>query len=418
MRATLLVDPISRINCVIDIAELKRFNINIASELKELLNTDCAGHPVILLDGFVQTGSGVSELILFKRMMGLKYIFISKNEVLLRQMQQYAKTFCFDADNIGCSLILAAINDDEEACKVFASEPSNKYKTLAGMILDNSGLVDQTLKDMASYLLNLIKDNERLHFQLSDWKSKYELAHKMNESKANQQKYLNGLLDTMLRQTINVNDALSKYSFLCEKDVYKKVSLTDFKSRPHIIYLKEYGDFLHLNTFVYTLSEVLKRQYDIPVKVLWVLDKNNPLRLKFVPNYYAIFASGVYSKVLVNVSDYMCTTSGYDGIIQTICENRSDTEYLIIVDSKLVDDTIVAVSDILRYDLCRSAAKIGAFGLLNDRTIVNGEEERELSWNHLYDYENLSPEDRFLYLSNRPVITSIIATAQRKFSLE
>lgn len=420
MVAILLVDQVSRLNSTIEIAELKRFNISIISDLKELLTMggsekiDC---PVVVLDGFIQSETGISELVLFQRMIGVEYVFISSNEVLLRQMERYAKTFALNTEQINYNLILAAVNDDVEAYKPFMAEPNDRFTQLARMIIDNQGIMDPVQKEMASYLLNLTEDNKRLHQALIELQEIYDKVHGMNENKAGQVRYLSDLVDVMLSQTVAVNEALSKYSFICQKDVYKKVSLSEFKHRPHIIYFKEYRDFLHLDTFIHTLAESFKKQHDIPVKVLWILDKNDPLKLKFIPKYYTIYADGVYSKPAIHISDYMCTTSGYDGIIQAICENQSGAEYLIIVDSKLVDDTVVPISETLRYDLCRSASKIRAYGLLDSRTIVNNEEDRDLSWNHLYDYHDLTPEDRFLYFSNRPVIRTIIRSAQREFAL-
>ncbi|GHU54610.1 hypothetical protein AGMMS49975_15250 [Clostridia bacterium] len=417
MLAVLLVDPQSRVNSVIDIAELKKFDVHIVSDLKEIVDMEYDGEPIVMLDGFVQSENGVSELVLYRELLGFRYIFMSSNDTLLKQMEKHAKVFAFDTSHIGFSIILAAVNDDKEAGSFYLVQPEERYIKLAHMVADNLGSFDVTVRGIASALLNVLADNKRLFREKTELKEELDSLHALNQNKDVQLKYMSELTGDMLRQTVRVNDALENYSFLCQKDTFKKIALDEFRNHPNIIYFKEFGDFLHLESFVRTLAEVFKTQYDCPVKVLWLLDKKNSLRQKYIPEYYTVFADGVFRKPHIQVSDYMCVTGGYDGVLSTICENQTGVEYLIVIDSKLVNDTVIPVADVLRFDLCRSKRKIKSFGLLDSRTIVNNEEDRELSWNHFYEYEQLTEEDRYLYLANRPVIQHIVGMAQEEFSL-
>ena len=415
MQAILLVDSESRRISTIEIAELKRFDIYIISDLKELLSIKYHEEPVIILESFLKSEYGISEIILYKELIGLNYIFITNNDVLFKEISRYGKVFSFDISKINYSMIISAINDDNEAAIPFTVEPENKFVKLAKIVLENPGITDDTIKGMSEAILKISEYNSSLYSRVNELENYIKVLESLNQNKASQLSYLSSLVDTMLQQTIKVNDALSQYSFLCQKEVYCKVAMDSFEHHPKIIYFKEYGDFLHLNTFIFTLAETLKRQYYIPVKVLWVMDKNNPLRQKYIPDYYTIFSDGVFQKTLVHVSDYMCTTGGYAEILHSICENQSGIEYLIVLDTKLVDDTILRVIDVLRFDLCRNSSKIKEYGLLDSRTIVNNVQNRELSWNHYYEYASLNEKDRFLFLANRPVINRIIQLALSEF---
>lgn len=415
MQAILLVDSESRRISTIEIAELKRFDIYIISDLKELLSIKYHEEPVIVLESFLKSEYGISEIILYKELIGLNYIFITNNDVLFKEISRYGKVFSFDISKINYSMIISAINDDNEAAIPFTVRPENKFVKIAKIVLENPGITDDTIKGMSEAILKISEYNEELYSRVNELENYIKVLESLNQNKASQLSYLSSLVDTMLQQTIKVNDALSQYSFLCQKEVYCKVAMDSFEHHPKIIYFKEYGDFLHLNTFIFTLAETLKRQYDFPVKVLWVMDKNNPLRQKYIPKYYTIFSDGIFQKTLVHISDYMCTTGGYAEILHSICENQSGVEYLIVLDTKLVDDTILRVIDVLRFDLCRNSSKIKEYGLLDSRTIVNNVQNRELSWNHYYEYASLNEKDRFLFLANRPVINRIIQLALSEF---
>lgn len=415
MQAILLVDNESKRVSTIEIAELKRFDIYIISDLKEMLSLKYHSEPVIILESFLQSEYGISEIILYKELVNLNYIFITNNTVLLNEISRYGKTFSFDVSKINYSMIIAAINDDAEAASPFIVKSENKFIKLAKIILENPGITDDTAKRMSEAILKISEYNNFLYSKVNALEEYIKVLEGLNQNKASQLSYLSSLVDNVLQQTVKVNDALSQYSFLCQKDIYCKVTMDSLEHHPKIIYFKEYSDFLHLDTFIFTLAETLKRQYDFPVKVLWVMDKNNPLRQKYIPSYYTIFSNGVFQKTSVHISDYMCTTGGYAEIIHSICENQSGIEYLIVLDTKLVDDTILRVVDVLRFDLCRSVSKIKEYGLLDSRTIVNNVEDRELSWNHYQDYAALNDNDKFLFLANRPVINKVIQLALSEF---
>ena len=152
MQAILLVDSDSRRVSTIEIAELKRFDIYIISDLKELLSIEYHNEPVIILESFLQSEYGISEIILYKELIKLNYIFITNNTILFKEISRYGKVFSFDISRITYSMIVAAINDDTEASIPFTVDLDNKFTKLAKIVLENPGITDNRSEEHTSEL--------------------------------------------------------------------------------------------------------------------------------------------------------------------------------------------------------------------------------------------------------------------------
>lgn len=415
MQAVLLVDNFSRMNSNINILELKRHDITIISDLKELLYLDVKDIPIIILDGYVHKELGMSELILYKDLLELEYIFISDNNILLESMRVHAKVYALSTDVITYNMLTAAINQDVLALAQLSTEPKPKFEKIAKMVLTNPNVADPNLKDMAFTLLSLLDVNQK-----SQNLQEYNLA-KIQELETQLRvkdiklKHLTEYVDRLLAQTIEVNNTLKEYSFLCDKDVLTKVNLDEFKDKPNVIYFKEHGDFLHIGSFIRTMYDVLKKQYEAPTKVLWILDKNNPNRLDYVPDFFTVFAGGVYSKASIHTSDFLCTTSGYVDIIRHLCNNTSSVTNLIIIDSKQTKDCVLYDADYIKFDLCRTSTRVARLNLFEGRTLVNEGTDKKLSWDYYPNYQLLDKQDLMLFLANRPVIQHICEQIQLNY---
>jgi hypothetical protein len=418
LSAILFIDNYSRINSQVDIAELKRFGADIVSDFKDVLDLEYDKKPIVLLEGFMRGQHALSDLVLHKKLLGLSYIFVGTDDVIIKQVERYAKVFVMDTKVVNYTLVSSVVNDDPEAKALFEISADDKIAKIA-MVIAETNTYDTSVKEVAQAYLRTSEEYKALWIESESLVGQLEAARSLNDNKDEQIAVLSSNLDEILKQTVKVNESIRQYSFLCAKDVFHKVDLKPFKSKPNIIYFKEYTDFLFLNSFIYTLAESLKVQYSFPTKVLWLLDSKMPIRLRSVPEYYKLFETGLFDKPSIYDSDYLCSANGYELVIQTICENQTGLSFLIIVDSKLADDTVLNMSDVLRYDLCRDFSKIKKFGLSELRTIVNGlgDGDRVLSWDYLPEYADLSDDDRFLYFSGRPVIEEIVRIARSEFGL-
>ena len=415
--AILLVDAYSRLNCKIEIQELRRFGVDLISDLKDVLNLDYEAKVVVILEGFLQNPHAISDLVLHQQLLGLRYIFLGSDELNVKQLEPYAKIFTVNTDTINYTLMAAVVHDDPEAQDLFKIESATNMINLAKIVAETNTFSPE-IREMASTFVRTSEEYLLLSEKYRSVAGRLEAAESLNINKDEQLVLLSEQLDNVFRQTIKVNQSLKDYSFLCSPDVYTKVDLKSYRTRPNILYFKEFGEFLCLKSFIFILAEALKTQFSLPVKVLWVLDNKVPLRLRGLPEYYTVFADGVFTRPDIQASDYMVTTSGYESILQVICENQVGLEILIVVDSKLANDTILDMRDVLRYDLCRDHRKIKLYGLNDARTICNGVgDERDLSWDYLYEYDDLDESDRFLYFAGRPVIESLVKTMRHEFGL-
>lgn len=407
MQAILLVDAISRSELDLSINELKRSDITVISDLKELLRLDVDDVPVIILEGYMHVGENTNDLLLYKEMLDLSYIFISDNSTLVEYMKQYAKVYISALKKITYNTLIAAVNDDVSAFRQMDNVCESKYETIAKMVLTDPTLADAKLKDMAFTLLSTLSMNKSLLKQLETCESdkiKLEDTVRVKDEKLGQMsKYLGGIL----KQTLDVNDKLKEYSFICDTDVLTKVNLEEFKDKPNIIYFKEHLEFLHIGSFIKTLQESFVKQYSMPTKILWILDKNNPTRIGYVPKYFKTFIGNTFNKMDLHTNDFICTTSGYVDIIRNLCINTANAYNLIIIDSKQTRDCVLYDQDFIKFDLCRTIEKLDHLNLVSSRTIVNEGVDKDLSWDFYSNYCNLETTDRSLFLMNRPVIHNI-----------
>ena len=186
----------------------------LAYGLKELLSIEYHNEPVIILESFLQSEYGISEIILYKELIKLNYIFITNNTILFKEISRYGKVFSFDISRITYSMIVAAINDDTEASIPFTVDLDNKFTKLAKIVLENPGITDNTVKGMSEAILKISEFNEALYSRVNELEEYIKILESLNQNKASQLSYLSSLVDTMLQQTIKVNDALSQYSLL------------------------------------------------------------------------------------------------------------------------------------------------------------------------------------------------------------
>ena len=418
LNAILLIDNFTRLSSDINISELTTFGVDIVSDLKELLTKDYKNKPTVILEGFLRNPHGLYDLVLHQELLQIKFLFIGSDEIILKQVGRYAKTFALDTSIVNYNLVSAVINDDSEAQSVFKIDPFDRVAGLARAISDMNTVTPE-MREVAQAYLRTADQYNLLSTDYNSLLDKVSMLEELTIIKDEQLKTLSDRMDSAFAQTVKINQSLRDYSFILSPNVYEKVDVRTFKNKPSILYFKEYGEFLHLKSFIFTLAESFKTQYSLPTKVLWIMDRATPLRVRFLPPYYKIFSTGVFTKPDVHISDYMCSTNGYAALLRVLCENQAGISILIIIDSKFVDDTVIDISDTLRYDLCRDHKKIGPLGLNPDRTIVNGLSEfLDLSWDYLPEYENLNPDDRFLYFAGRPVIETVIKTTLLEFGLQ
>ncbi len=370
----------------------------ISEKLLEITNN------VIILDGFLQRPSCISELKLYQKLWNLNYFFLGSKR-FFGLVSKLGSCYECDIAALDYPLIIAALYKDSS--KEISDSP-DYFSRLeqAKLILDNRDDYPQEVIEVASAYITSDGLYEELEAERTVISQRMESLEAENlKLRHHRKKILSGFRE-IVDETVQLNKTLTRYSEIFTKDVYDKIHLSEYVSRPAVIYFKEYEDFLNINEFIEAVVSTLKLQERKSVKVVRLFDSSTSRKIITVPDYYEKL-SNHYLMGDVLAADFVCKVGEYKKILDKILLNEVGLDVLIIVDSKNYDDLVVTGS-FLGMGLCRELEHADLFGLNRNNTIVNeGEPEDELYWGY-YDTGKMDNKEKMIYLSSRPVIRTIL----------
>lgn len=380
------------------IADLTTFGISIINNIRELnkFNYDLSRRVVILGD---VTADEISDYTLFKKVLNLDLYYINTSDVQLELMRDISKVFNMSFNNINTNFLVSIFYNDKQLMKTFNYEFNDEELLEEKLTAMNSSNVDLLLNRYKSlkYKMNTIIDSKKLlEEQTEKIGSNLLSTYKNNES-------LTRELSRLISQYSDHYNSLKDYKILFTEDVYDTVNLTEFKKTPKIIYIKEYTELVHLNSFLTVLMNIIKLQKRSSVKLLRLYDSSDINRIKLLEESHLV-VNGYFNDSKVINSDLILSYGGYRRLIETIIQTPLD--YLIILDCKKFDNVVV-LGDVLRLNTCRNPKDLDTFKLSNYNTITNNS-NRTLSWNTYENYNKFKQDiDRFNYLSGRPIFKKI-----------
>lgn len=412
VKAIILLDNMSKRVIKTNVSDFSLHNILFVNNLGEITDEMLMQtKTVIILEGFLRTSTGLSDLRLFKALEGLHYIFIGQEEKLITIVKSEASIFRANISTLSYEVVEAALYGDttlEEPNITFESSCTE----FARLICKNESDFDRRFVELANeYLASASAINHLAALLGEEQKAKSRLELNNAKYKKENEKLTSSYVD-VLHKTYKLNQSLKDYEHILTRDIYSKLKLHNYPNRPQIIYLKEYEELIHLYSLINTLFEVFRIQGKKSVKVLQLLDSTNANRIKTVPAYYSVIENGYLLKDVV-VNDFLCKIGDYNVILDALLTNRSNLDVLIIVDCKNYNDTVIGGS-FLQFNLCRNANHLTTFGLIPENTIVNNHDNSMyLSWDHIDDYADFADNDqRFLFLSSQPIIQKILELSQ------
>lgn len=407
--AILLLDNTSKKYIKSNVTELGLMGIQIINNFNEITDEmlqKCKD--VIILEGYLLNTNSYSDIRLFKALLGINIIFMGVNNTLLSTVKEYGVIYHSNPVTLSFESIQGAIYQDS-ALEESVEEPkiSSDSKSVALKIIEDEDTFDTKVQSLAKDYLNLNSEYSQLTQKLSDYKAECKDLQNLNAKLSNENRVLiNGFADVM-KSSVTLNKSLKEYERIMSQDIYSKSSLNNYSNKPVIIYFKEIEEILHENSFIETLFEVLRLQGRQSVKVLRLYDGSNCRRVKSLPSYYQIIRNN-YLVSDITTNDFIVKVGDYSDILDILLTNKIGLDILIIVDCKSYDDVVISGSPIY-FNLCRNRANLEYYDISRDNTIVSGyEDDNYLVWEHYDNYIQLSSkEERFLFLSSRPVIQSI-----------
>lgn len=407
--AILLLDPVSRKYIKTNITELGLMGIIIVNNFNEITDEMLKStNNVIILESYLQNVNSYSDIRLFKGLLDIKLTFMGVDDVLLDTLKEYGNVFRADITMLDFEMLQAALFQDNALEDTSAIKHYyNDNVTFAKNVLQNEDVFDTQIQNLAHEFLSVYTEMLRFSQDLKELRvNHYELqdiAAKLSKDHA----LLTADYASMLKNAVTLNKGLREYERIMSQDIYSKIPLHNYPNKPLIIYLKEVEELIHQNSFIETLFEMLRLQGRQSVKVLRLFDGNNCRKVKALPDYYyRIRNQFLVSDITTN--DFIAKVGDYSDILDILLTNKTGLDILIIVDCKSHDDTIVSGASVY-INLCRNRNNIMAYDLKADNTIVNGDEDEEhLVWGHYAEYDELmSKEERFLFLSSRPVMQTV-----------
>lgn len=406
----LLLDSISKKFIKTNTTELGLMGITIVNSFDEITDDMLSNNKnLIILESYFQNNASYSDVRLFKSLFGsLRFVFLGVNQEFLDTLKEYGDVFCADPTLIDYEMIQAAVFGDkvlEDTTGIVHNYNDNA--NFAKNILENEDTFDSKVINIARDFLSLESELRRQHMLCAEWKEKTENLQNVNAHLTSENNSLIEGFEEMMRNSIKLNKSLKEYERIMSKDVYSKISLSNYPNRPIIVYLKEIEELVHQNALIDTLFEILRLQGRHSVKVLRLFDGASCRRVKALPdNYHVIRNQFLVSEITTN--DFIAKVGDYREILDIILSNKTGLDVLILVDSKAQDDVILSGAS-MYFNLCRNRRNLENYNLVRDNTIVNGiEDDNYLVWGH-YDQlpRLLSKEEKFLFLASRPVMRTL-----------
>ena len=416
LNVILVLDDESRKKIKVNLSDLEAYKVTIVYSLSEITEDILENtHKVILLEDYIVDPKHISDLKLYKNILNLDYYYLGQQATTLKFMERYAKCYRLDISVLDYERLYAVVMNDTSTLSNFMLKDEE-------LINDNVELANEFLEDrdtsleskvLAGAYLTLNEIVSDLDGLLNVSESKLEDIQRDYLAETSMVSKLMKAHNDMLKKSRRLNRALVQYESILTKDIYSKVSLSWYKSRPFVIYLKEYKELIHLNSFLSTLYETIKVQCKLSCKVLKLYDSSASKRILSIPNFYKVVRNK-YTASDILVNDFVIKYGAYDKVLDLILSNKVRLDILILVDCKDHSDFITIGPDLV-FNMCRNEKDKKIYELGDENTIVNNSRYNgELSWDTYDEFDELEGQDKLLFLSSRSVIQNVIKALEIK----
>lgn len=408
LKAMLLVDDKSRKKIRTTLSDLEGYGVKLLYSLRDI-TTDMIKRydKLVVLEDYLLEKDSISELQLKLECTDLELFYIGTDEARLNLMSEYGKVAKMNINTLGYEQLYGFIMEDENVLNryIIKEEDTSQVEFCNDIMFSPD--YDMKVKRLASSLLTMRDVNDTLKEKMTHYKNLYlERGMILDNYKEDLDKIL-ATYANVLKEVADLNRSTTEYEAILSKEVYEKVLCNRYKTRPIVVYMKEYQELIHLNSFLETLSYALRIQAKVPVKVLRLYDKSCVRRLQTVPASYKILGNS-YSISDVLTQDYLVKYGDYREVLNLLLTNKISCGVLIVVDCKSYTKSTVSGADLV-YNICRNRNHLRAFGLKKENTIVNGYDyEDGLVWaDYSTDEDFRNESTRFQFLSSKSIITEI-----------
>lgn len=410
LNVILFLDNDSRKQLRIDVSDLSMNGVQIIYDLKEINNEMLKQtRDIVILESYPAMSSALSNLRLYKDAYNLKYYYIGIIKEYLNCMELIARCYKMDISFLDFRKLQAVLINDTALIDKHTVEDSalkEDLKKQCEMLVTNKSQHDETRKIAEAYLRSI----EEIEFIREVYNDTDKTKEQLNRKYLAEVETSDKLIKAYSEMVINsreVSKNLSQYEAIISKDVYSKIAVNDYERAPVILYLKEYQELLHFESFIWTLAMSVKAQLKSSVKVLKLYDGSGSKKvLANPPRYHRL--RNEFSGAEVKSNDFLLKCGDYRKVLDIILANSINLDVLIIVDCKDHDD-IITIGNTSVFNLCRNDKYLDIFGLSSTNTIFSNSKSYNLSWDTDKTLPKLKkPEDKLLLLSSKTVIKELL----------
>lgn len=404
--AIIVLDDTSKKSVKTNISALSTRGFKFIESLDEINDESIVEtRKVILLEGIMQQPGIMSDLEMYQSLFDLEYYYLGANANNFRVLEGMCSCFKCDISLLDFSTIQAALFKDralENAEAVDRTEIVEKAKRILQEEKDCTVLE----VDLANKVMADLDIQQTLQNKIQKLQKRNSVLETINaKAKADRETLMTGYMQ-ILNEASKEQEMLKQYEAIFTSDVYTKLRLHDYVNRPLVMYFKEYEDFLNLDQLLETLVSAFRLQERKRVKVLRLFDSVTSRKLLTVPTYYTKIYNE-YSLADVLSKDFICKTGDYQKILDKLLLNEIGLDVLIIVDSKDYNDIVLSGTP-LQINLCREIEHLPVLHLNEVNTLVNtGDSNSKFYWGR-YDTSGMGKEEKFVFLSSRPVIGNLL----------
>lgn len=402
VKCTILISDVSNSDMISNLAELAIYKVNIINFVSDLNQDLLANSRRVVVIGHM-VDSEIKYLQLMQHYLSLEVYYLGADDVICRIFSKFAKSFKVDYTRFDYSFLVSMFYNDRAFLQTNSVDKFTPITTSVNLAKKFSNSSDKDMGLLANEFLLLNNElsecfsrEDELLKRISDLELETLSLHRTASAFMDENSRL-------VSEHANHHTQLSDYQVMLTTDLYDTININKYKSRPKIIYLKEHTEFLHLESFIRTITDMIRVQLNRSFKVIRLHDSVDVNRVKLVRENY-LTTNGNFLKSDVISSDYVLSYGNYLKLFDVVMHGPLD--YLIVVDCKKFND-VVLIGDYLKLDLCRSYSSVEKLGLQEFNTVVNNH-TRVMSWNTYPEFKKFKNDsDRIIKLTSKPVMRRI-----------
>lgn len=413
-KIAILLDKFSRAQIKTSLSELSNAGFIFLKEIEDLaFIADTDKMTVILLGDVLENLGILSKLKVYKSLLRLEYLYMGQSTDAVELLKDFSRIYVCDYTCLELKMITAALVKDKAFQKELRDEILMRSK--ADALLTSDEISEEVKEVLEEFKVLQGKYKELQNKEQSVEKQLNQLHRKLDIVIEMKNRFSKGY-QKIIKSAYDLNETLREYEGVLTTDVYEKVDVYKYPNRPFILYFKVFESLMSQELFFSVLYEVIQKQLHKSVKIVNLYDSRTCRQMKTLSDNY----HRIYNSVSINdtLPGLIAKTGDYLELFDILLTNKVGLDFLIVVDQKSIEDTIMLGQD-LSFNICENKKHLTAYKLSSKNTIVFGEEdENGLNFGNVEnEIKDLSKEDTFLKLSSLNVFQQIVSSIKMQRSV-